>query len=55
MMTVRLLRKDYELLARCLVPIGAQVDLSMEERVLLLRGKTRAFTREDVVRKFGKG
>ncbi|KAI9702410.1 MAG: hypothetical protein M1836_000889 [Candelina mexicana] len=55
MMTVTLLRKDYEHLARCMVPIGGQVALSMEERVNLLRGKTRAFTREDVRRKFGKG
>ncbi|KAI9764404.1 MAG: hypothetical protein M1835_007569 [Candelina submexicana] len=55
MMTVTLIRKDYEHLARCMVPIGGQVALSMEERVELLRGKTRAFTREDVRRKFGKG
>ncbi|KAI9715440.1 MAG: hypothetical protein M1812_005916 [Candelaria pacifica] len=54
MMTVKLLMKDYEHLARCMVPIGGQAELTMQERVQLLRGKTRAFSREDVLRKFGK-
>lgn len=52
MMTVRLFMKDYETLARCLVPIGDQVDLSMEERVELLRRKTRRFTEDEILEKF---
>lgn len=52
MMTVRLFMKDYETLARCLVPIGDQVDLSMGERAELLRRKTRRFTEEEIEEKF---
>lgn len=52
MMTVRLFMKDYETLARCLVPIGGQVDLSMGQRAELLRRKTRRFTEEEIQKKF---
>lgn len=52
MITVRLFMKDYEHLARCLVPIGDQVYLSMEERVTLLKRHTRRFTEEEIRRKF---
>ncbi|PSN69982.1 fatty acid desaturas-like protein [Corynespora cassiicola Philippines] len=54
MLTVTLLRKDYTHLARCLVPIGDQVHLSMEERADMLRRKTRKFSEEEIVAKWGK-
>lgn len=55
MMTIRLLRKDYEGIARCMVPIGeAQKAMTMAERVQLLRSKTGRFTREELGRKFKK-
>ncbi|KAF2201828.1 phosphoinositide 3-kinase regulatory subunit 4 [Delitschia confertaspora ATCC 74209] len=54
MVTVSLLRKDYMRLARCLVPMGDQVGMTLEERAEMLRGKTRAFGEEEVRRGFGK-
>ena len=48
------MRKDYDYLARCLVPIGEQIKMSHEERVEMLRKKTIRFTEEDIRRKFGK-
>jgi hypothetical protein len=53
MLTVRLLMKDYVYLAKCLVPIGEQVGLSMGERAEMLRRKTRAFSEEEIKAKFG--
>lgn len=53
MITVRLLMKDYDTLAKCLIPIGSQVNLSMQERAAMLRRKTRAFTEEEIRQKFG--
>lgn len=55
MLTVRLMRKDYEYLARCLVPIGDQIGMSQAEIAAMLRTKTRKFSEDDIVRKFGKG
>lgn len=46
--------KDYAYLARCLVPMGRQIDMSMEEREELLKSKTRRFTEEEIQAKFGK-
>lgn len=54
MITVRLMRKDYDHLARCLVPIGAQIGMSHEERVAMLKTKTRRFTEEEIRAKFRK-
>ena len=55
MIAVSLLRKDYAHVARCLVPIGeAQVRMTLEEREAMLRRHTRAFTEEEVKRKFPK-
>ncbi|KAJ9667270.1 hypothetical protein H2201_002471 [Coniosporium apollinis] len=54
MITVRLLRKDYVHLAKCLVPIGDQVGMSLEEIAVMLRTKTRKFTEEDIAEKFQK-
>ncbi|PGH27022.1 hypothetical protein AJ80_01207 [Polytolypa hystricis UAMH7299] len=55
MITLRLLRKDYAYLARCLVPIGEQRAMGLEELEAMLRRKTRRFEGEDIRRGFGKG
>jgi hypothetical protein len=54
MITIRLLRKEYEYLARCLVPIGEQIDMTIEERAAMLRTKTKRFTEEEIRVKFGR-
>ncbi|KAK3940236.1 hypothetical protein QBC46DRAFT_385960 [Diplogelasinospora grovesii] len=54
MITVKLLLKDYEHLAKCMVPVGDQISMSLEERVTLLKRHTRAFTEEEIRKKFGK-
>lgn len=41
--TVHLLRKDYTHLAKCLVPIGDQVNMTLEQRVAMLHSRTRRF------------
>jgi hypothetical protein len=46
--------KDYDYLAKCLVPIGEQIKMSHEQRVEMLRKKTRRFTEDDIRRKFRK-
>ena len=52
MMTVRLLRKDYEYLAERIVPIGEQVHMTKRELADMLRMKTRRFTEEQIQDKF---
>ncbi|KAJ4313152.1 hypothetical protein N0V84_009577 [Fusarium piperis] len=52
MVTVRLLMKDYKRLAECLVPIGSQMSLNMDERVKLLQRHTRRFSEEEIKNKF---
>lgn len=54
MLTVTLLSKNYEHLARCLVPMGVQMKMTMEERVEMLKRKTRRFTEEEIAEKWGK-
>jgi len=54
MITVRLMRKDYRYLARCLVPIGDQIQMTMEEREAMLQSKTRKFTEDDITALFKK-
>lgn len=55
MMTLSLLRKDYEHLAKCMVPIGEkQIRMTMEERVAMLKRHTTAFTEEEIRVKFKK-
>ncbi|KAL2001043.1 hypothetical protein VTN02DRAFT_2302 [Thermoascus thermophilus] len=54
MITVRLLRKDYRHLARCLVPVGDQIRMTLEERAAMLRAKTRRFSEEEIRRKFAR-
>lgn len=54
MMTYHLIRKNYDHLATCLIPIGDQIGKSPEELAALLRTKTRRFTEEDIQRKYRK-
>ncbi|KAL0260613.1 hypothetical protein SLS55_004303 [Diplodia seriata] len=54
MISVRLAMKDYDHLAKCLVPMGDQIGMSLEERAAMLKRKTRAFTEEEIRAKFGK-
>ncbi|KAI9665144.1 MAG: hypothetical protein M1831_002154 [Alyxoria varia] len=55
MLTVRLLRKDYAHLARCMVPMGeAQCGMGMGEREEMLRRKTRRFGEREIRGKFGR-
>ncbi|KAF2275781.1 fatty acid desaturas-like protein [Westerdykella ornata] len=54
MISISLLTKNYELLAKHLVPLGAQAKLSLEERAEMLRRKTRRFTEEEIAIKWGK-
>ncbi|KAJ4374356.1 hypothetical protein N0V83_003097 [Neocucurbitaria cava] len=53
-LTINLLRKNYEHVAKCLVPMGDQMKLSLEERVEMLKRKTRKFTEEEIAEKWGK-
>ncbi|KAI0401653.1 fatty acid desaturase [Xylaria palmicola] len=53
MITVRLMMRDYEHLARCLVPMGEQIDMTMEQRATMLRRHTRRFSEEEIREKFG--
>lgn len=54
MITIKVLMKDYEYLARSLVPMGDQRALSIEERVALLKRHTRQFTEDEIRLKFKK-
>ncbi|EDO02765.1 hypothetical protein SS1G_05242 [Sclerotinia sclerotiorum 1980 UF-70] len=52
MMFVKLMQKDYEHLAGCLVPTGENIGKSKKELADMLRTKTRKFTEEDIQKKF---
>ncbi|MCJ1264119.1 hypothetical protein MMC22_003990 [Lobaria immixta] len=52
MMTVKLLQKDYRYLAKCLVPMGDQIGMDLDEISTMLRTKTRRFTEEEIRAKF---
>lgn len=55
MMTFSIIRKDYEHLARCMVPIGEkQIRMTMGERVAMLKRHTVAFTEDEINAKFKK-
>lgn len=54
MITFRVLRKDYDHLAKCLVPIGDQIGKSHDELADMLRTKTRKFSEAEIRAKFGK-
>ncbi|KAL5114482.1 hypothetical protein ACEQ8H_007625 [Pleosporales sp. CAS-2024a] len=54
-LTFHLLRKNYDHIAQCLVPLGAaQMKLTHDERVAMLKRKTRRFTEDDIAAKWGK-
>ncbi|KAL3424573.1 fatty acid desaturase [Phlyctema vagabunda] len=55
MMFFVLMRKDYDFLAHCLVPTGDNIGKTHAELVEVLRSKTRAFSEEEIKRKFSKG
>ncbi|GAB1314614.1 hypothetical protein MFIFM68171_04824 [Madurella fahalii] len=54
MITIRLLRKDYKTLAKCMVPIGNQISMTLDERAAFLKRHTRRFTEEEIRKKFSK-
>jgi len=54
MITFTLLAKNYLHLAKCLVPMGEQMKLTVEERADMLRRKTRKFSEEEIAEKWGK-
>jgi len=53
-LTIRLLKKDYVHIAKCLVPIGDQIGMSIDEIAAMLKTKTKRFSEEDIKSKFGK-
>lgn len=53
-LTINLLKKNYQHVAKCLVPMGDQMKLSMDERVAMLKRKTRKFSEEEIAEKWGK-
>ena len=55
MITVKLMQKDYAHLARCMIPLGEHMSLTMDERIVLLKRHTRRFTEEEIKAKFRKG
>ncbi|KAI0156549.1 hypothetical protein GGR57DRAFT_511483 [Xylariaceae sp. FL1272] len=53
MITIKLLLKDYEHLAKCMVPIGdEQLAMTLDERVALLKKCTRKLTEDEIEQKF---
>ena len=52
MVTFRLMIRDYDTLAKCLVPMGDQIHLTMEGRIALLKKLTRKFTEEEIREKY---
>ena len=52
MITFKLMRKDYKHLARCLVPMGSQIGMSIDELAALLKTKTRRFAEAEIQKKF---
>jgi hypothetical protein len=52
MITVRLFMRDYKTLARCMVPMGDQIAMSLEERMAHLKTLTRPFTEQELRQKF---
>lgn len=54
MITVRLMMKDYRTLAECMVPIGDQISMTLEDRMALLESHVQQFTEEEIWEKFGK-
>ncbi|KKA27964.1 hypothetical protein TD95_001229 [Thielaviopsis punctulata] len=53
MITARLMMKDYETLAKCMIPIGEQIAMTLEERMALLKSHTKRFTEEEIAERYG--
>lgn len=53
-LTIRILAKNYDALAKCLVPMGSQIGMTHEEKMALIRTKTRAFSEEEIMRIYGR-
>ena len=54
MITYKLMVKDYDYLAQCLMPIGDQTKLNHDGIVDLLKTKTKKFTEEAIRQRFAK-
>lgn len=54
MITYKLLTKDYMHLAKCLVPMGDQISMTMEERAAMLQSKTKRFGEKEIKACFGE-
>ncbi|MCJ1407346.1 hypothetical protein MMC19_001417 [Ptychographa xylographoides] len=52
MITFKLLMKDYTYIAKCLVPMGDQIGMTIPEIAALLETKTRRFTETEIQKKF---
>lgn len=48
------MQKDYAYLAKCMVPTGPYIGMSQEQLAVMLRGKTRRFSEEEIEAKFGR-
>lgn len=46
------MRKDYNYIAECLVPMGEQIGKSNEELAAMLRRKTKKFSKQTIQQKF---
>ncbi|PLB41615.1 uncharacterized protein BDW47DRAFT_99390 [Aspergillus candidus] len=53
MITYKVLTKDYMHLAKCLVPMGDQISMTMEERAAMLQTKTKRFGEKEIKACFG--
>lgn len=54
MLWFKLMCKDYEHIAKCLVPTGDHIAMGQKEIAGMLRKKTRRFTEVEITEKFGK-
>ena len=54
MITYKLMVRDYTHLAKCLLPIGSQIGMSIPELAALLETKTRRFTEVEIEKKFNR-
>lgn len=45
--TLKLMQKDYMHLAKCLVPMGDQANMTLEEKAQMLRTRTRVFEKPE--------
>lgn len=53
-LTIKVLAKNYDALATCLIPMGDQIGMTHEQKMDLIRTKTRAFSEEEIERIYGR-